>query len=120
MALELTCTINLLLQLVFRSLDGVSQASSETGQGLMMINRGGVSGHCQLGRTRAGLESQAFSEVPCVEIPSQEQRRFFLEEDSFYSLLISKLADCLGSPPTSEYPTGPKSTLEFRWGLLMT
>lgn len=65
-ALELTCTINLLLQLVFRSLDGVSLASSETGQGLMMINRGGVSGHCQLGRTRAGLESQAFSEVPCV------------------------------------------------------
>lgn len=65
MALELTCTINLLLQLVFRSLDEVSLASSETGQGLMMVNRGGISGHCQLGRPWAGLECQAFS-VQCV------------------------------------------------------
>lgn len=66
MDLELTCTTNLLLQLVFRSLDEVSLASSETQQSLMMVNRGGVSGHCQLGRTQAGLESQAFSEVQCV------------------------------------------------------
>lgn len=60
MALELTCTINLLLQLVFRSLDGLSLASSETGQGLMMVNRDGVSGDYHLGRPRQGWNPRSF------------------------------------------------------------